>query len=136
MPENLVSRDVFSRPVPRQPAHLHTQAESGAYLRCVMFGELIGRAGCVGGQVKWWIGCFLDDLRDFSINANLWTTATQDEGEWRKTAEQGAERFMEKWIAAEKVRAGLGYAVVPERDRKDQGDNSPKQAWSCWFACH
>ena len=33
VPENLVSRDGFSRPVPRQPAHLHTQAESGAYLR-------------------------------------------------------------------------------------------------------
>ena len=33
VPENLVSRDGFNRPVPRQPAHLHTQAESGAYLR-------------------------------------------------------------------------------------------------------
>ena len=33
VPENLVSRDGFSRPVPRQPAYLHTQAESGAYLR-------------------------------------------------------------------------------------------------------
>ena len=33
MPEKLVSRDEFSRPVPRQPAHLHTQAEFGAYLR-------------------------------------------------------------------------------------------------------
>ena len=33
VPANLVSRDGFSRPVPRQPAHLHTQAESGAYLR-------------------------------------------------------------------------------------------------------
>ena len=33
VPENLVSRDGFSRPVPRQPAHLHIQAESGAYLR-------------------------------------------------------------------------------------------------------
>ena len=29
VPENLVSRDGVSRPVPRQPAHLHTQAESG-----------------------------------------------------------------------------------------------------------
>ena len=29
-PENLVSRDGFGCPVPRQPAHLHTQAESGA----------------------------------------------------------------------------------------------------------
>ena len=33
VPENLVFRDGFSRPVTRQPAHLHTQAESGAYLR-------------------------------------------------------------------------------------------------------
>ena len=33
VPENLVSRDGFSRPVPRQPANLHTQAEFGAYLR-------------------------------------------------------------------------------------------------------
>ena len=33
VPENLVSRDGFSHPVPRQPAHLHTHAESGAYLR-------------------------------------------------------------------------------------------------------
>ena len=33
-PKNLVSRDGFdnNNPVPRQPAHLHTQAESGAYL--------------------------------------------------------------------------------------------------------
>ena len=31
--EKLVSRDGFGSPVPRQPAHLYTQAESGAYLR-------------------------------------------------------------------------------------------------------
>ena len=33
VPENLVSRDGFGSPAPRQAAHLHTQAESGAYLR-------------------------------------------------------------------------------------------------------
>ena len=32
-PENLVSRDGFGSPVPRQPPRLHTQAEPGAYLR-------------------------------------------------------------------------------------------------------
>ena len=32
-PKSLVLRDGFGSPVPRQPAHLHTQAESGAYLR-------------------------------------------------------------------------------------------------------
>ena len=32
-PEILGSRDDSGSPVPRQPAHLHTQAESGAHLR-------------------------------------------------------------------------------------------------------
>ena len=32
-PENLVSRDGFGSPFPRQPAHLYTQTESGAHLR-------------------------------------------------------------------------------------------------------
>ena len=49
--------------------------------KCVMFGEMVGGAGCVGGQEKEWMGCFLDDLRAFGINANQWTTAAQDEGE-------------------------------------------------------
>ena len=33
VPENVVSRDGFGSPFPRQPAHLHTRAEYGAYLR-------------------------------------------------------------------------------------------------------
>ena len=32
-PENLVSQDGYGSPVPRQPAHLRTRAQSGAYLR-------------------------------------------------------------------------------------------------------
>ena len=62
--------------------------ESTRLPKCVMFEEL------VGGQEKVWMGCFLDDLRAFGINADQWTTEAQDEREWRKTAEQGAERFM------------------------------------------
>ena len=31
--------------------------------KCVMFGEMVGGAGCVGGQEKEWMGSFLDDLR-------------------------------------------------------------------------
>ena len=38
VPENLVSRDGFSCPVPRQPAHLHTQAE-----------RMKGRLSCIIG---------------------------------------------------------------------------------------
>ena len=80
--------------------------------KCVMFGELVGSAGCVGGNKKEWMGCFLDDLRAFSINADLWTTAAQDEGEWCRMAEQGAACFVAKLIAAEEARAGLRHAVV------------------------
>ena len=80
--------------------------------KCVIFGELVGGAACVGGQGKEWMGCSLDDLRAFGINADQWTTAAQEEGGWRRTSEQGAVRFMAKWIAAEKARAGLRHAVV------------------------
>ena len=38
--------------------------------------------------------------------------AAQDEREWRRTAEQGAEHFMAKWMVAEKAKAGLRHAVV------------------------
>ena len=37
----------------------------------VMFGEMVGGASCVGGrQEKEWMGCFLDGLRAFDINAD------------------------------------------------------------------
>ena len=58
------------------------------------------------------MGCFLDDLRAFGVNADQWTTEAQDEGERRRTAEQGVERFMAKWIAADKPRTGLRHAAV------------------------
>ena len=80
--------------------------------KCVMFGEIMGSAGCVGGQEKEWMGCFLDDLRAVGISADRWTTAAQDEGLWRRTAEQMVENFMAKWVVAEKAMAGLRHAVV------------------------
>ena len=48
--------------------------------KCVMFGELVGSADCVGGQRKKWMGCFLDDLRAFGINADQWTTCSLRRG--------------------------------------------------------
>ena len=81
----------------------------------------------MSGVRKKWMRCFLDDLRAFGINADqCWTTAAQDEGELRRTAEQGAEQFMAKWIVAEKTKAGLRHAVVCP--------NVTKQAGSCRFA--
>ena len=89
-----------------------SRMEDTRLLKCVMFGEMVGGAGCVGSQEKEWAGCFLDDLRDFGINADQWTTAAQDEEEWRRTAEQGVEHFMVKWIAAVEAMAGLRHAVI------------------------
>ena len=82
--------------------------EDTRLLKCVMFGEMVGGAGFVGDQEKEWMGCFLDDLRAFGINADQWTTAAQDEGEWRRTAEQGAEHFMAKRSLQRKPRLDYG----------------------------
>ena len=38
--------------------------------KCVIFGELVGGAGCMGGQEKERAGCLLDGLRAFGINAD------------------------------------------------------------------
>ena len=54
--------------------------------KCEMFVEIVGGAGCVGGEEKEWMGCFLDDLRAFGINVDQWTNAAQDEEEMRRTA--------------------------------------------------
>ena len=44
--------------------------EDTRLLKCVMFRELVGGAGYMGGQEKGWMGCFLDDLRAFGINVD------------------------------------------------------------------
>ena len=80
--------------------------------KCAMVGDLVGDASCVKRQVKEWMICFLENLRAFGINVDQWTTAAEDEGECRKTTQHGAERFMENWNPAEKVKARLRHAVV------------------------
>ena len=55
------------------------------------------------------MGCFLDDLRAFGIDADQWAiAAAQDEEGWRRTAEQGAEHLMAKWIVQKKTRLDYG----------------------------
>ena len=80
------------------------------------------------------MGCFLDAIRAFGINADQWTTAAQDEGEWRRTTEQRAEHFMAKWIAAEKAKAGLRHTVVrpnmTERTKKRTAQSKRARAGS------
>ena len=51
----------------------------------------------------------MDDHGVFGIDPDNWTMASQDEGEWRKKTEQGAELFMTKWIATERARESLRH---------------------------
>ena len=103
--------------------------------KCVMFGEMVGGAGCVGEQEKKWMGCFVVDLIAFGINADQWTTAVQDEGEM---AQNGRTRGRTFHGEMDRCRESQGWTTVcsgmPEHDRKDQGEDSPKQAGSCWIA--
>ena len=80
--------------------------------KCVVFGELVGGAGSAGGQEKKRMGSLLDELRVFGIHPDKWTIAAQDEGEWHRSATQGAEFFMTKWIAAERARAALRHVAI------------------------
>ena len=38
--------------------------------KCLMFIELVGGVRCVEVKEKEWMGCFLDNLRAFGINAD------------------------------------------------------------------
>ena len=62
----------------------------------------------MAGQEKEWMGYHLDGLRA-RLNADQWTTAARDDGEWCRTAGKGAERFMTKLTAVEKL--GLDYVT-------------------------
>ena len=49
--------------------------------KCVMFGELVGGAGFVGGGGKVWVGYLLYDFIAFGITAHQRATAAQGTGE-------------------------------------------------------
>ena len=102
---------------------------------CVIFRQLVGVAGCVWGKEKSRWSISVDDLGAFGLNADQRITTAQDEGKWRKTTEQGAERFMAKWIAAESqgwvTACSISYInSMPERNGNGQGEDSPKHACS------
>ena len=91
----------------------------------VMVGEIVGGAGCLGGQDKEWMGCLLDNPRAFGINVDQ--AKAQDGGPRGGRFHGETDRFRESqgWTTA--------CSTMPERDRKDQGEDGPKQASTCWF---
>ena len=109
-------------------ARFAARMENTKLPKCVMFGELVGGTGCLGVHGKEGIACFLDYLGTFGINADQWTITAQDAREYHKTVEQGAERFVAKWIVTEKVRAGLRYAAVCPTERTKERIAQSKRA--------
>ena len=51
-------------------AGLAARMEDTRLPKCVMSEELVEGPGCVEGQEKEGMGCLLDDLRAFGINAD------------------------------------------------------------------
>ena len=99
--------------------------------KSVMFGELVGGAGCMGGQEKEWIGCLLNDLRAFKYQRRPVDDCSpgrggmaQDGGTRGGTfhGEMGRCRETQGWTTAYSSR----YSGMPERDGKDQGQDRPK----------
>ena len=77
----------------------------------MMFRELVGGAGSVGGQEKEWMGCILDDLRVSASTLTSGRSQPRTRGNgigWRNKA----EFFMTKWIAAERAKVALRHAVI------------------------
>ena len=71
-----------------------------------------GGRGLCGEPGKRVDGVFPGRSQSFRHQRRPVDTAAQDEGEWHRTVEQGAEHFMSNWITAEEAKAGLRYAVV------------------------
>ena len=100
--------------------------------KCVMFGEMVGGADCVGGQEKsgWGVSWTTSEL----------SASTPTNGRLQpRTRGNGAERQNKgrniSWRNGSLHREPrLRHAMVCPRDGEDQGEDSPKQAGSCWFA--
>ena len=80
--------------------------------KCVIFGELVVGRGLCGGPGKRVGGVFPERSQSFRHRRRSVDGCSPDEGKWCRTAEQGAEHFVAKLIAAEKAKAGLRHAVV------------------------
>ena len=79
--------------------------------KCVMFGEMVGVRAVWGARKtsEWGVSWTTSEL---SASTPTSGRLPENEGEWRRTAEQGAEHFMAKWMVAEKTKAGLRHTVV------------------------
>ena len=91
--------------------------------KCVMFGELVGGADCAGGQIV--DGMFPGRPQSFRYQRRPVDGGTRG-GMFHGVMDRWRES--QGWTTA--------CSIIPEHDGKDQGEDIPKQAGSCWFARH
>ena len=105
--------------------------------KCEMFGELVGGAGCVGGLGKIVDGVSPGRSQSFRYQRRPMDDCSSGQG---GMAQDGGTRGGTSHGDMNRCRESQGWTTacssMPERDGKDQGQDSPKQACSCWFARH
>ena len=88
------------------------------------------------GQEKEWVGYFLNDLRAFGIDA-ISGRLQPRRGEMAQNSRTRGGTFRGE---TDRCRESQSWTTacsrMTERDGKDQEENSPKQACSCWIDCH
>ena len=99
--------------------------------KCVMFGELVGGAGCEGRAG----GVFLGRPQSFRHQRRPVDDCSPGRGGMAQNGGTRGGTFHGEMV---RCRESQGWTIacsgIPERDGKDQGEDSPKQAGSCWFA--
>ena len=100
--------------------------EDTRWPKCVMFEEMVGGVGCVGGQEKEWAECFPDDLGAFGINADQWTSAAQDEGDGAERQNKGRDISWQNGSLQRKPRLDYGMQRYARTWREGPRRGKPK----------
>ena len=103
--------------------------------KCVMFGEIVGGAGCVEGAGKRVDGVFPGRSQRFRHQRRPVDECSPGRG---GMAQNGRTRAGPFHGEMDRYRENQGWTTacsgMLEPDGKNQEEDSPKQAGSCWFA--
>ena len=105
--------------------------------KCVMFGELVGGAACVRGAEGKVDGVFRGRPQSLWHQRRLVDDGSPGR---RGVAQGGGARGGTFHGKMDRCRESQGWTTacnsMPEHDGKNQREDGPKQAGSCWFAHH
>ena len=103
--------------------------------KCVMFGDMVGGVGLCGGAGKRVDGVFPGRPQSFQHQRRPVDDCSPGRGGMAQNGRTSGGTFHGKMDRCRKTQGWTtACSGMPERDGKDQGEDSPKQAGSCWFA--